>query len=682
MTMNVTLRSLELENFKGIKHLLIHFDGKDADIYGENETKKTTLADGFYWLFSDKDTMDQSPQKFDIKPLDENNEPIHGLTTRVKATVDIEKNQKTSQKTYEKKYEEDWNRKKGSTEEVFTGHTITRYVSGANLSKTKFDKDIEETIAPEKIFRLLIDPLYFNEQMDWKERREILTDYVGGIENQEVFETNEKLRELEEVLEQRTLEHEKERLKNQKNDLDDQLDEIPIKINEANHNAPELPRREKQDIKDEIKDIKLQKKELEKQLSGIENGGEIAEKRKKLAELDTQLQQIKLEHTKDYDEKISELNSDSKKIQDDIDNLKRKISNKQTDIKENKSKMKELKEKVNELVTAFNEVKSEEINVEDKCPTCGQELPTDQLEEAKKKANLDKSKRLENISEQGNAKKQKYLKLREKNVKLSDEIADLKGEMQGLKNVKDDLFEELSELEEKSEAYQENFQYQKKTKEKENIQESINQIEDNSEGAKKEIEDKIEKLEAKISALNSELKKFDDHEKVKNRIKELKDEQKKLFKRHQEIERKLNLCGKFEKTKAELLEGKVNDKFKFAKFKLFKRHINGSIEPTCRTIYKGVPYNTNLNNGHKTIVGLDIINTLADYYGIRIPIFVDNYESVTSEIESESQLIKLIARKGIEDLVVVKDGENYFDKLCDVLGEEKAKAIYSMKEAS
>jgi len=674
----IKLLSMELENFKGVKKRLVDFDGKDTDIYGENETGKTTFADAFSWLFFDKDTMDQSPQKFDIKPLDENNEVIHGLVTSVKATLQID----GSQKTYEKKYEEDWERKKGSANKVFTGHTITRYVSGAKFSKSKFDKDIKDNIAPENIFRLLTDPRFFNEQLHWKKRRKILTDYVGGIENNEVFEANEKLKELEEALEQRKIEDHKSMLKDQKDDINEQRKKLPIRIDEVNKGIPELPDRDKQDIHDEIKDIKLKKKELEKQLSGLENGGEIAEKRKKLAELDTELQQIKLEHTKDYEEKITELKSDGEDIKDDISDLERKIRNKKTDIKENQSKMKELKETVNELVASFNKVKKEEIKVEDKCPTCGQELPDDQLEKAKKKANRDKSQRLENINQQGNNKKQQYLELKEKNSKLKDEIEELKGELQGLKKVKDDLFEELYELKEKSKAYRDNFQYQKKLKEKENVQETINQIKGNSDSAAADIKEKINAVENKISSLDSELKKFDDHEKAQKRIDELKAEEKKLSKKYEELEREYYLCGRFEKTKAELLEERVNDKFKLAKFKLFEKNINGSIEPTCRTVYDGVPYNTNLNNGHKTIVGVDIINTLSDHYQFRAPIFVDNYESITSEIDSDSQLIKLIAKKYIKDPVIVKEEESYFDKLCEVFGEDKAKEILGIKEAS
>ena len=62
----------------------------------------------------------------------------------------------------------------------------------------------------------------------------------------------------------------------------------------------------------------------------------------------------------------------------------------------------------------------------------------------------------------------------------------------------------------------------------------------------------------------------------------------------------------------------------------------------CETIVEGVPYSTGLNSGAKMNVGIDIINKLSEHYGFYAPIFVDNSESVTRILPSESQMIKLI----------------------------------------
>ena len=39
-----------LENFQGIKELTVTLDGKDAKIYGDNGTGKTTIYNAFTWL--------------------------------------------------------------------------------------------------------------------------------------------------------------------------------------------------------------------------------------------------------------------------------------------------------------------------------------------------------------------------------------------------------------------------------------------------------------------------------------------------------------------------------------------------------------------------------------------------------------------------------------------------------
>jgi len=55
--------------------------------------------------------------------------------------------------------------------------------------------------------------------------------------------------------------------------------------------------------------------------------------------------------------------------------------------------------------------------------------------------------------------------------------------------------------------------------------------------------------------------------------------------------------------------------------------VNGGISETCVTLYKGVPY-PDLNGAAKINIGLDIINTLSEHYGLSAPIFIDERESI------------------------------------------------------
>lgn len=71
------LVKLKLSNFKGIKSFELDAGGKNVNIYGDNATGKTTLADAFMWLLFDKDSSNR--KDFQIKTLKPDGEPEHGL---------------------------------------------------------------------------------------------------------------------------------------------------------------------------------------------------------------------------------------------------------------------------------------------------------------------------------------------------------------------------------------------------------------------------------------------------------------------------------------------------------------------------------------------------------------------------------------------------------------------------
>jgi hypothetical protein len=80
--------------------------------------------------------------------------------------------------------------------------------------------------------------------------------------------------------------------------------------------------------------------------------------------------------------------------------------------------------------------------------------------------------------------------------------------------------------------------------------------------------------------------------------------------------------------------------FSLVKFKLFDIQINGGIKDTCEAMVNGVPFG-NVNTASKINAGLDIIKTLCEYYQVTAPVFIDNKESVTKIIATESQRICL-----------------------------------------
>src|SRR5690606_14901248 len=139
--------------------------------------------------------------------------------------------------------------------------------------------------------------------------------------------------------------------------------------------------------------------------------------------------------------------------------------------------------------------------------------------------------------------------------------------------------------------------------------------------------------------------------KIDLRIQELKDQEKSMSQELASLEKQEFAAEKYEKAKSEELENRVNGMFKFAKFKLFKPLINGGEEPTCQTTYNGVPF-SDLNTAGKILVGIDIINTLSAHYGVVVPVFLDNRESVSAIPDTAAQTINLIVSPQDEKLRV------------------------------
>jgi hypothetical protein len=138
------------------------------------------------------------------------------------------------------------------------------------------------------------------------------------------------------------------------------------------------------------------------------------------------------------------------------------------------------------------------------------------------------------------------------------------------------------------------------------------------------------------------------------RQKELRDEARLSAEEMERVDALLDLCDQFSTAKAELIDSRVNGLFKLVHWKLFDQQINGGIRDCCQPMIDGVPYGS-ANNGAKINAGLDVIDTLSRFKGIRVPLFVDNAESVTTLTAIDTQLIRLVVSEGDKALRIVLD---------------------------
>lgn len=128
---------------------------------------------------------------------------------------------------------------------------------------------------------------------------------------------------------------------------------------------------------------------------------------------------------------------------------------------------------------------------------------------------------------------------------------------------------------------------------------------------------------------------------TRKRIQELREAQKAAGAELEQVAAALYAMEAFIRWKTRFVEGSINDLFRIVTFRLFREQANGGLEERCDVVVDGVPYNA-LNNGTRINAGLDIIRRLAEHYGVRVPLFVDNAEGVTRLEDAGTQVIRLV----------------------------------------
>jgi chromosome segregation ATPase len=651
------LLKLTLKNFKGIRDFTFDPNGENASVLGDNATGKTTLDDAEHWLLSDKDS--RGKKDFAIKTLDEKNNVIHGLDHEVEGVYQIDGKKITLRKVYSEK----WTKKRGSAKQEFTGHTTDYFIDGVPVKKKEYTDTID-SIVKEDVFKLLTSPSYFNEQLHWEDRRKTILEVCGDISDEEVIASDKSLTKLPDILQGRKLDDHKKVIAARRSDINKELDKLPVRIDEVYQGLPDISDVDVDDIRSKISALSMKKETKSQELSSIQNGGQTAEKQRELAQVETDLLNIRNEHRQKNDDVIHQKRSELHKVKSKLDELLALNSRKKNEITANNSTIERLEGKAQGLRNEWNVVNKREFtaDVEDSCPSCGQNLPTEKVEEAKEKAlaqfNRKKASELEDISAQGKRTTQEISDLKGYNVTLENEIRASEEEWESLEQEVQKVQVEIDKLQEKSTDITENEDYVAKLKKKESIEHTIADLRADATETITSIKNEIGSIDEEIRSLEVSLARVDQHKNGQKRIEELQQKEKDLAAEYEKLEEELYLTEQFIRTKVNMLEEKINSRFKYARFKLFETQINGGLNEICETLYKGVPYSSGLNNAARINVGLDIINTLSDYYGFSAPIFVDNAEAVTKLIDTKAQVIGLVVSEKDKQLRVEHEQEN------------------------
>lgn len=670
--MRMILKSLHGENFKGIKSIDIKFGEKKTKISGQNASGKTTIFDIVSWLFFNKNSAGE--EKFNVRPLDKDGKRIDNVEIKVVGVIDVDGKEVELSKVQK----QNWVKKRGTDTVTLQGNVNSFEIDGYPKSEAEFKAYVSNLAQSEDMFKMLTNPQYFS-SLKWKDQRDILmklTTEVSDVElAKEMFDENAYAESLIEELEKApSTDDIRAKFSKALSEWKKKQAEIPVRIDEA----------EKSKVDVDVAEQELLKADLERKIEAVDDrmenaGTEIDRLRGKEMQLQFDMSGIMQVMNDELSAKRRGLDSAKDDATREFNDLHNQIQSAENQIKANEKTISdtdaerknlgveynaEFSKAFDEMPYLFDESKWVFDENSTVCSLCGQQLPankieqlkadfeqkkadakaraTKQLEDARKAFDDAKGAKLKGLIDKGNACKADIERLTKENAKLQEDIVALKEQESKALAKQNDYAKQLSEIPAEAD-YSQNEEYVKLKTEHDKILADIAKVE--SEGADKVVTDlKAEKadLQSQLEEVNKVIAQAANNVAIDDRIETLRDEQKEIGQKVADQEQMLYLLEEFIRFKLDKVSESINSHFKTVNFKLFEMQLNGGMKDCCECTVNGVPYSA-LNSGHRIVAGLDIIRSLSELYGVSVPIFVDNAESLNefNVPDMDAQLILL-----------------------------------------
>lgn len=649
------LLSMKLTNFKGIRQADFQFpDGGNYNIYGTNGAGKTTTVDALMWLLFDKDSTDA--KDFNIKTIVDG-EPLHHAEHSVECAFFMENGQAV---TLKKVYKEKWQRPRGKLDAEFAGHTTDYYIDEVPKTQAAY-KSFINGIVDEKKFKVLTNPLYFNEKLKDNERRAILMDIIGGVDQDIVIAENiSELAELKPVLNGRKVEDYKLVVKQSLSKTKKEIETIEPAIKE--HQAMMIPGADPANMglyQEQIKRCEDTQSYLFSEIAKIKAGTVSTELEAKKKELSRKIWQAKDADAKRNAELREALLKNREEAKRSVIEIENDIRGWDNIIKDAQDKIAFCANRREELVTQFSKIQNATFDikpVQTVCPTCGQELPEDKVEAAREyhekvqaEFNYKKAEDLKRINEQGKSNNEKKAEA-EKQLSMATVM-------------RTELAQKLDVARKNEEACKTNYSnfvpvvspdIERLEKELAELESQANKPDEAAEKHIAELEEKQKNNADKRQDAQSKLNDIEQNMKHSARIRELQEKETELSATFTALTRQMYLCDQYSRCLTDYIDNKVSEHFKLARFVMFKDNItNEGAKECCEVQLHGTPYH-DLCQTEQMHVGLDIIQTLSRYYGLTMPVLIDRSESFVTLPETDMQVIRLIVSAEDKELRVEK----------------------------
>lgn len=646
--MLATIKSLHLENFKGVKSATYQFDGKDASVIGQNGAGKTTLFTAYMWLMTDKDSdLKSNPN---IRPLD-----TEECTPRVEVVFDIDGKEVTAAKIQKCTVKKS---KTGGADTVSLSNSYE--VNSVEYGERDFKKKMAEYGFDFDLFLPLSHPDVFTSQKS-ADMRKVLFGMASEKTDKEIADMTDGAADVAEMLTNYTAEE----VKAMQNATLRKIREEYGKDGEILRAKIEGMEQSKTDI--DVAELELQKNALNEQIDDNkakqEDALKVLEEQQKasdgILDLKFELNDLQRKANEELEKQRRELRNEESDLCHRADREKSDIGYKKTQIHNCELHIKDLAsdlEKAREEYTAKEKMEFDENDLT--CKMCGQLYPEEKAVEIRMNFLNRKNDVLHEVAVKGNSIKDELQKEKDILEKCKKELETLEKGLEEKTERIEKVREKMRQLPDSIDIFSlpEVQEIQRQIAEKEQAMNKGNSAEE----IRQQLKDDGEDLQSQLTEIEKQLALAQHNIEIDEQITDLRKKQGEYEQNKANCERILDQLDMVSKRKNELLTDEVNSHFKLVKFRLFDYLKNGNVVDDCEPMIDGKSLKDHSNGALRVLAKLDILSGLQSFYCQHYPVFADDFSLVTDNterrIDMDCQLIKLVAEKGVRELKIEMEG--------------------------
>ena len=634
--MNILLKSLDLVHFKCFPKLHLDFHESVNNIYGENAAGKTSVYDALTWLLFNKDSAGNA--RPDIKP---HGAPA-GTMPEVTAILEVDGEPIKLRKVLREK----WEKPRGSSIERYAGDTRDYYIDDVPLAENEYKRRIAELI-DEQQFKLLTDVWAVTSKMHWKDRRTLLAEICGLPEDKQLLAAAPQFAELNEKVGRRTVDEYKSVLMKQRKDMNANLNTLPVRVDECSRMVAELESLDFAAAHSESDRLQAERERVQGELVKLTNNTLAAQARNERDELKNQLSELEVENNAHLASQRVPLEDETPALTAALDRAKHEADRLTRTIAQETDYIASGETRLNYYRARWRAIDAEPFTA-DRCPTCGQVFPAERLAESRAAFAEHQKQRKDALLEDSKMVKQGIAAAKDRLLAAETALKTAQDEVQKAQITLDSYTPPVEITPENLPDYD---------RRKGAILTLIADADKRIDRLTGDTEQERRRLETALSAVTAEklrhdavLAKEQTLADTRRRIAELQAEQRTVAAEVEQMDRLIAMCEEFTRYRVQAITESVNSKFRLTRWRLFTEQVNGGLADCCEPMDMNGSTFDGTNNAMKINIGMDIIDTLSAHFGRRVPLFVDNAESVTQLQPIGSQVVRLVVSEQDKEL--------------------------------